>query len=217
MATFTTSVVRFTLTSTLCATLAAAPCAGRSAEKLAAGSPLATWVREKGLTMGFNAKTGVFVTRGAGRGRLECLVSALRKASTFLKTDVVTNETVAEDETPARITTTLAVNRLLGYDIASKATVAHRLTPQLEEDSDFESLTIVSRNGDPLCMTYENVRNGDAAVNFYPTLDEPSRAAIEKELFAAFVRDFCEHRPEGKPWVECVFVIELAPRQQPKP
>ena len=178
-----------------------------AAEEPATSPLFDAWIQGKRLKMGYNPKAQVFVAKGAGRNRLECLVSAIGDFSQWLGAEVKATEFLDGDKPAANLVSVSSEHVIHGYDIQ------HALMLQ-QETEHIESLTSVKTRDGMLCALYTNSAEPQNSIAFFPSLDESRRDAIEKELSARFVVDSMAHRPADEV-IACVFVFKCGRVEQP--
>jgi hypothetical protein len=177
------------------------------AESQASRAAVNAWVNAKGLQNGINRDADLFVGQGSGRHRLECLVEAIGELSQHLNTDVASGDKegviVLRSQMTARGYGIVHETYLVGDPDSIRADSSERA----------ESITLVQRNGEMLCVNCSVADETGYSRFSYPSFDEDRRKALEDELMEAFVKESFTYTFQDGETVRCVFVIDCGPRR----
>ena len=171
--------------------------------------PLERWLKAKGVEIGFNSHTKAFAARGSAQDRLESLVWAIGDFSEWLEceTQVVAGANDKQGDKATKSSSTRSMNRLKGYDV--------ELITYLERPGGSERAIVIRKDERLICMAYKSRQEGppvNRIHSFFPTVDGVRRAAVEKELATAFVKDSFERVREDGEWMECIFLFDCNPK-----
>lgn len=193
------------------------PFFAHATDPIVARDAIDAWVRDKGLKMGVNRSAEVFVVRGFGKNRLECLVSAVAKLARHLDEDVAHIEETNRSSIPTRVFIQKSVQHLRGYQIETESLMSQQFTltnqkPDNQSRDSLEVISLVKKDGVLLCAAFHSSDGEDQRRSFYPSIATARRQTIEDELMKTFVRDCFVHSPDESGYCQSVFVLDCKSR-----
>lgn len=166
------------------------------------GYPFEEWLKAKSVEIGFNPNAEVYAARGSAQDRLESLVWAIGDFSEWLGCKIVDAGGKQGDQA-TKSSSMRSTSRLKGYDI--------EFMSYITSAGGSERIMVIRKDDRLVCMAHETGQAESIVKrvsSFFPAIDEVRRAAVEKALFTAFVKDSFEHLQKDGESMECVFLID---------